>query len=332
MSTSPELLTNVIGGKNIASSATQTRPVINPATEEVLAEMPISSAGDVDAAIDAAQHAFPAWSETPPAERSAALLALAAAIEDDAQSFATLEATNAGKPRHAFIEDELPLLLDNLRFFAGAARTLEGRPAGEYMRGYTSLVRRDPVGVIGQITPWNYPLMMAIWKIGPALATGNTVVMKPAETTPLTTLHLAELAANVLPPGVFNVVAGDGSTGAYLAGHPGVDMVAVTGSPRTGQAVAAAAAANVKRTHLELGGKAPALVFDDADLDAVAQAVAGSGYYNAGQDCTAACRVLASKGVYEKMLELLSAATPSTRPPRSGRSTPVRSETASPPS
>ncbi len=300
------VLDNHIGGEAVTAEAEEALSVVDPSTGEQLAELPRSTSADVDRAVGAARTAFESWSRTAPGERAALLFALADAIELNGEEIARLESRNAGKPLAAFEADELPFMLDNLRFFAGAARTLGGLPAGEYMPGYTSMVRREPAGVIGQITPWNYPLMMAIWKIGPALATGNTVVLKPAETTPLTTLKLAEIAAEILPPGVLNVVAGDGSTGQALVDHPGIDMVALTGSPETGRVVAERAAAGFKRTILELGGKAPVIVFDDVDLDSVLAAVAGSGFYNAGQDCTAACRVLAAAEVFDDVVAGLS--------------------------
>jgi betaine-aldehyde dehydrogenase len=282
--------------------------VINPATREVIASAPLSSEEDVDRAVAAAKGAFETWSATTPAERSAALLKLADRIEENADEIADIESANAGKPRQAFLEDEVPAMADQLRFFAGACRVMEGKAAGEYLEGYTSIVRREPIGVIGQIAPWNYPMMMAVWKIGPALATGNTVVLKPAETTPMSALKMAELAADLFPEGVFNVVTGHGEpTGSTLVTHPDVDMVSLTGSPRTGKWIAKAAADTLKRVHLELGGKAPVVVFDDADMDTVLETVAGTGYYNAGQDCTAATRVLAGKGVYDDVVAGLAA-------------------------
>jgi betaine-aldehyde dehydrogenase len=247
--------------------------------------------------------AFAGWSQATPAERAAALLALADAIEHNAEEIARLEVLNAGKPLSAVAGDELPVMADNLRFFAGAARCLEGRAAGEYMQGYTSFTRREAVGVIGQITPWNYPLMMAIWKIAPALAAGNTVVLKPAETTPVTTVRFAQLAADALPPGVLNVVMGPGEpTGQALLEHPDVDMLSLTGSVATGKHVARTAADSLKRVHLELGGKAPVIVFDDVDMASAMATIAGTGYYNAGQDCTAATRVLAGADVYDDVV------------------------------
>jgi betaine-aldehyde dehydrogenase len=277
--------------------------VLNPATAEPLAEVPESSVEDVGAAVAAARRALPGWAATPPGERAAALLKLADRIEQSADELADVEAKNAGKPRQAFLDDEIPFMVDNLRFFAGAGRVMEGRAAGEYLADHTSIIRREPVGVVGQIAPWNYPLMMAVWKIGPALATGNTIVLKPAETTPLSTLKLAEITADLLPEGVLNVVTGYGDpVGKAIVEHPDVDMVSLTGSPDTGKWIASAAADTLKRVHLELGGKAPVVVFDDVDMATALETIAGTGYYNAGQDCTAATRVLASKGVYDDVV------------------------------
>jgi betaine-aldehyde dehydrogenase len=285
-----------------------TMEVLNPATGEKMADVPESSVEDVDAAVAAARKALPGWAATPPGERAAALLKLADRIEASADELADLEAKNAGKPRQAFLDDEIPFMVDNLRFFAGAGRVMEGRAAGEYMADHTSIIRREPVGVVGQITPWNYPLMMAVWKVGPALATGNAIVLKPAETTPLTTLKLAELAADLLPEGVLNVVTGYGDpVGKAIVEHHDVDMVSLTGSPDTGKWIASAAADTLKRVHLELGGKAPVVVFDDVEMETAMETIAGTGYYNAGQDCTAATRVLASKGVYDDVVNGLSA-------------------------
>jgi betaine-aldehyde dehydrogenase len=284
-------------------SAGETEPILNPATGEQLARAPRSTAEEVDGAVAAARRAFASWSQTTPAQRSECLLGLAATVAEHAEELARLESVNAGKPIEAVRADEIPVVVDNLRFFAGAARCLEGRAAGEYMEGYTSFVRREPVGVIGQVTPWNYPLMMAIWKIAPALAAGNAVVLKPADTTPLTTLRLAELSATILPPGVLNVITGSPQpTGEALIGHPDVDMISLTGSVQTGKHVAARAAETLKRVHLELGGKAPVVVFEDANLEVALEKIAGAGYYNAGQDCTAATRVLAGGGVYEDLV------------------------------
>jgi betaine-aldehyde dehydrogenase len=292
---------NFVGGEFTDPADGQTEPVLNPATGEVLAHVPLSSEADVAGAVAAARNAFEGWSTTTPGERAAALLRLADKIEENAEELVALEADNAGKPIAAVREDEIPFMVDNLRFFAGAARCLGGRAAGEYTTGYTSFIRREAVGVVGQITPWNYPLMMAIWKIGPALAGGNTIVLKPAESTPLTTLKLAEYAAEVLPNGVLNVVTGHGDpAGAALVTHPDVDMVSLTGSVQTGKWIAQHAADTLKRVHLELGGKAPVIVFDDVDLATVLETVAGTGYYNAGQDCTAATRVLVSSTVHDE--------------------------------
>ncbi len=295
-------LDNFIDGELTASDG-DSYPVLNPATGEELARASNSTAEDVDRAARAARRAFEGWSRTTPAQRGEALLALADTVEEHGEEIGRLEALNAGKPIAAAIGDEIPVMVDHLRFFAGAARCLEGRAAGEYMEGYTSFTRREAVGVIGQITPWNYPLMMAIWKIAPALAAGNTIVLKPAETTPVTTLRLAELAAEILPKGVLNVIAGHGEpTGQALITHPEVDMVSLTGSVQTGKHIARTAADTLKRVHLELGGKAPVVVFDDVSLESAVETIAATGYYNAGQDCTAATRVLAGSGVYDDVV------------------------------
>jgi 1-pyrroline dehydrogenase len=303
-------LANFVGGEFVSGRADKTDPVIDPATGKVLAEVPSSTAEDIDAAVGAASAAFAGWAGATPAERSAALLQLANAVEEHADELVALESQNVGKPLGA-TPDELVACVDNLRFFAGAARLLEGRAAGEYMTGYTSMLRRDPVGVVASIAPWNYPLMMAVWKFGPALAAGCPVVLKPSELTPLTTLKVAELAAEILPPGVFNVVVGDGDVGAALVSHPGVDMVSLTGSVPTGKAIARAASDSLKRVHLELGGKAPVIVFDDADLEAVAAGIRLGGYFNAGQDCTAACRVLAGPRVHDDAVAAITEAAKS---------------------
>jgi|SRR5579875_1637504 len=296
-------LRNFIGGEFVDPVDGRTEPVLNPATGETIAQAPVSSAEDVERAVQAARRAFEGWSTTTPGERSLALLRLADAVEEHGEELAELEADNAGKPINAFRQDELPFIVDNLRFFAAAARNLEGRSAGEYLTGYTSMIRREPIGVVGQITPWNYPLMMAAWKIGPALAAGNTIVLKPAETTPLTTLRLAEYAAEILPPGVLNVITGHGDpAGQALVRHEQVDMVSLTGSVETGRWIARHAADTLKRVHLELGGKAPVVVFDDVDMASALETIAGTGYYNAGQDCTAATRVLASAGAYDEVV------------------------------
>src|SRR6266550_2802073 len=296
-------LQNFIGGEFVDPAEGQTEEVVNPATGEPIAEAPLSTAQDVDRAVAAAREAFDGWAATTPGERALMVLKLADAIEEHADELADLESADAGKPRKAFLEDEIPAMVDNLRFFAGAARCREGRAAGEYMEGYTSFVRREAVGVIGQVTPWNYPLMMAIWKIAPALAAGNTVVLKPAETTPITTVRFAELTAELLPKGVFNVVTGRGEpTGQALISHPDLDMVSLTGSVETGKHIARTAADTLKRVHLELGGKAPVVVFDDVSLESALETIAGTGYYNAGQDCTAATRVLAASNVYDDVV------------------------------
>jgi betaine-aldehyde dehydrogenase len=306
MATTVETLSNFIDGERVPAAG-ETEPVLNPATGEELARAPRSTPEEVDRAVKAARRAFDGWSRTTPAQRSEALLAMATALEEHGEEIARMEALNAGKPIEAVKSDEVPVMVDNLRFFAGAARTLEGRAAGEYMEGYTSFTRREAVGVVGQITPWNYPLMMAIWKLAPAIAAGNTVVLKPAETTPMTTLRFAELAAEVLPPGVLNVVTGPGQpTGEALISHPDVDMVGLTGSVDTGKHIARTAADTLKRVHLELGGKAPVVVFDDVSLESALETIAGTGYYNAGQDCTAATRVLASGKVYDDVVSGLA--------------------------
>jgi betaine-aldehyde dehydrogenase len=300
-------LQNFIDGKPVDPAEGGTEEVLNPATGEPIAEAPLSTAEDVDRAVDAAGRAFDDWSAKTPGERSLALLRIAEVIEERADEIADLESADAGKPRKAFLDDEIPFMVDNLRFFAGAARSLEGRAAGEYTEGYTSMIRREPIGVVGQITPWNYPLMMAIWKIGPALAAGNTVVLKPAETTPVTTLKLAEWCAEILPAGVLNVIGGHGEpAGAALVTHADVAMVSLTGSPETGKWIAKAASDTLKRVHLELGGKAPVVVFDDVEMETALETIAGTGYYNAGQDCTAATRVLAGKGIYDDFVSGLA--------------------------
>jgi betaine-aldehyde dehydrogenase len=301
--TGVETYRNFIGGEWVDPAEGQTEGVVNPATGEVIGNAPLSTAEDVDRAVKAARAAFDGWANATPGERSLALLKIADAIEERADEFTALEVANAGKPLEAFKNDEVPAMVDNLRFFAGAARNLEGKAAGEYLEGYTSWIRREPVGVVGQIAPWNYPLMMAVWKIGPALAAGCTIVLKPAETTPLTTLKLGELCQEFLPTGVLNVIGGHGDpAGQSLVTHPDVDMVSLTGSVDTGKWIARAAADSLKHVHLELGGKAPVVIFDDADMEAALETIAGTGYYNAGQDCTAATRVLASGLVYDDVV------------------------------
>jgi len=298
----------LIGSKFIAGSEAA-EAVINPKTEETIVTLPDASPAQVDAAVQAADSAFKTWSRTTPAERSTLLLKLADAIEKDAEAFATLEALNCGKPRIRVLQDEMPGVVDCFRFFAGAVRNMHGSVAGEYMSGFTSMIRRDPVGVVGSIAPWNYPLMMAAWKLAPALAGGNTIVLKPSEQTPLTTLKLAKIIAEIFPEGVVNIVTGRGATaGNVLISHPKVAMVSLTGSIDTGRKVLQAASGTIKRTHLELGGKAPVIVFDDADLESVVSGIKTFGYYNAGQDCTAACRIYAGKKIYDNLVADLSSA------------------------
>jgi 1-pyrroline dehydrogenase len=296
---------NFVGGEWVDAVEGETAEIINPATGEVIAEVPKGTEADVDRAVEAAKRAWLEWRDTTPQERSELLLKLADAIEEHADELAQVESQNVGKPL-AYAKDEMPVSCDNIRFFAGAARTLEGRATGEYMRGYTSMIRREPIGVVGQIAPWNYPLMMAVWKIGPALAAGNVCVLKPSEQTPLTTLMMAEYIAEIFPPGVMNVITGDGEpVGAGIVRHPDVRMVSLTGDVATGKEVARAAADTLKRVHLELGGKAPVVVFDDADPAAVAEGIKIAGYWNSGQDCTAASRVMAGPEIYDKLIEQL---------------------------
>ena len=283
----------------------ETRDILNPATGRVIATVPEGGPEDVERAMEAARAARIPWRDTTPSERAAALLALADAVDEHAEELAAIESANVGKPA-SLAAEELPICADELRFFAGAARTMSAPAAGEYAEGYTSLVRREPIGIVGQIAPWNYPLMMAIWKIAPALAGGNVVVLKPSEITPLSTLRLAELAAKILPPGVLNVVTGDGkNVGAPIVTHPDVSMVSLTGSVATGKWIARAAADSLKRVHLELGGKAPAIVLDDADVEKVAAGLRVASFCNSGQDCTAATRVIATPGIHDALLEAL---------------------------
>jgi len=301
--------TEMLIGSSFVSGDAEAEAVVNPKTEETIIDLADASPGQVDAAVEAARGAFDSWSRTTPAERSALLLKLADAIEGDAEAFAALEALNCGKPRIRVLEDEMPGVVDCFRFFAGAVRNMHGPAAGEYMAGFTSMIRRDPVGVVGSIAPWNYPLMMAAWKLAPALAGGNTIVIKPSEQTPLTTLKLAKTIADIFPEGVVNVITGRGeTTGKALINHPKIDMISLTGSIPTGKKVLQAASSTVKRTHLELGGKAPVIVFDDADLASVVEGIKAFGYYNAGQDCTAACRIYAGSKVYENLVADLSSA------------------------
>jgi betaine-aldehyde dehydrogenase len=300
-------LQNFINGEFVDSVDGATEEVTNPANGEVIADMPLSGEEDVNRAVAAAKAAFPGWSTTTPAERATAMLKLADILDEHAEELSDLEAADAGKPRNAFLEDEMPAVSDTLRFFAGAGRVPEGQASGEYVSGRTSIIRREPAGVVGQIAPWNYPLMMAAWKIGPALAAGCTIVLKPAETTPITTVKLAEYAAEVLPKGVLNVITGHGQpAGSSLVTHPDIDMVSLTGSPETGKWIAKAASDSLKRVHLELGGKAPVIVFDDVDMSTALETIAGTALYNAGQDCTAATRVLASSKVYDDVVSGLA--------------------------
>jgi betaine-aldehyde dehydrogenase len=307
------VLRNFINGEYVDPVDGGYADLINPSTGEVFASAPVSSAADVDRAMTAAATAFETWRDATPKERQLALLKFADAIEARAEELVDAEVLNTGKPRQLTLDEEMPPSVDHFRFFAGAARILEGRSAGEYMAGHTSYVRREPIGVAGQVTPWNYPLMMAIWKIAPAIAAGNTVVLKPSDTTPVSTLLLAEIASEYLPAGVFNVVCGDRDTGRAVVSHPVPQIVSITGSTRAGKEVAAAAAPDLKRTHLELGGKAPVILFDDADIAAAAEAIAVGGYFNAGQDCTAATRVLAGPGLYEDFIAALTEQAKGTR-------------------
>jgi aminobutyraldehyde dehydrogenase len=303
----------LIGGEFVAGEGA-TEDVLNPATGEAIVSIAEPSSAQIDAAVEAAAGAFPTWSRTTPAERAALLLKLADKLEAEAEAFAKLESKNCGKPPARALADELPAIIDCFRFFAGAARCLPGSAAGEYLKGFTSMVRRDPIGVVASIAPWNYPLMMAAWKLAPALAAGNAVVLKPSEQTPLTTLELAKHLAAIFPAGVVNVVIGRGETvGAPLIAHRGVRMISLTGDVATGTKVLEAAAASLKRTHLELGGKAPVIVFDDADVDAVVQGVRTFGYYNAGQDCTAACRIYAGARIHDRLVADLAAAASTIR-------------------
>ncbi len=296
---------NFVGGKWVEAVEGATMEVINPATGETIAEVPACTAADVDRAVDAAKQALPEWLDATPAERAELLLRLADVLEANADELAEIESRNVGKPL-SYARDEMPVCADNLRFFAGAARVLEGRSAGEYMRGYTSMLRREPIGIVGGIAPWNYPLMMAVWKLAPALAAGNVQVLKPSEQTPLSLLRFVELAQDAIPAGVLNVVTGDGvPVGERIVTHPDVRLVSLTGDVETGKIIARTAADNLKRVHLELGGKAPVVVFDDADPAAVAEGIKIAGYWNSGQDCTAASRVVAGPGIYEQLLEEL---------------------------
>jgi betaine-aldehyde dehydrogenase len=298
-------LQNFVGGQYQDASDGSQALLVDPSTGEGFAEAPVSGAADMDRALAVAAEAFGSWKRTTPSERSLALIRIADAFESRAEDLVRAECQNTGKPYRLTMDEEIPPMVDQIRFFAGAARHLQGVAASEYMAGHTSFVRREPVGVCGAVTPWNYPMMMAVWKFAPALAAGNTMVLKPSDTTPVSTLLMAEIMAEHLPPGVFNVVCGDRDTGRALVAHATPAMVSVTGSVRAGMEVAAGAAPTLKRVHLELGGKAPVIVFDDADVGAAAEGIAGAGYFNAGQDCTAATRVLAGPGVHDDFLSAL---------------------------
>ncbi|MCD7107988.1 gamma-aminobutyraldehyde dehydrogenase [Rhizobium sp. DKSPLA3] len=304
--------TDLLIGARFEPGTEAEEQILNPKTGAKILGLAEASHGQIDAAVEAAERAFATWSRTTPAERSTYLLRIADAIERDADGFASLEALNCGKPLHAVRNDEIPAIVDCWRFFAGAIRMLNGPVAGEYLPGHTSMIRRDAIGVVGSIAPWNYPLMMMAWKLAPALAGGNTVVFKPSEQTPLTALKMARLLADILPEGVVNIILGRGDTvGNALINHPKIAMVSITGDIATGKKVLTAAAKTVKRTHLELGGKAPVIVYDDADLEAVVAGIRTFGFYNAGQDCTAACRIYAQDGIYDKLVADLTAAVSS---------------------
>jgi betaine-aldehyde dehydrogenase len=299
-------LSNFINGKSVDSSSGETTTLINPATATPFATAPKSNSADVDLAMKSAAAAFGSWRDSTPSERQRALLKIADAIESRAEEFVAIESENCGKPLGLTASEEVPPMVDQIRFFAGAARNLEGKSAGEYMRGMTSFVRREPIGVCAQVTPWNYPMMMAVWKWAPAIAAGNAVVLKPSDTTPASTVFMAQVMSEFLPDGVINVICGERETGALLVDHATPAMVSITGSVRAGMEVAGAAAKSLKRVHLELGGKAPVVVFNDADLQAAAEGIAIAGFFNAGQDCTAATRVLVQAGVYDEMVKLLA--------------------------
>ncbi|GAA1772340.1 gamma-aminobutyraldehyde dehydrogenase [Nonomuraea bangladeshensis] len=306
-------LQNFVNGEFVDAKSGRFSDIIDPCTGEAYVQAPISGIEDVDAAYAAAAAAFDSWGRTTPGERANLLLKVADAIEARADEINEAECRNTGKPRARMAEDETPVAADHFRFFAGAARTLEGPTAGEFLAEHTSVIRHEPIGVIGQVTPWNYPMMMAVWKIAPALAAGNTIVLKPSDTTPVSTLKLAEILGEVLPAGVFNVVTGDRETGALVVGHPTASMVAITGSVGAGMSVAKSAADDLKRVHLELGGKAPVVVFEDVkDLAKAAADIATAGLYNAGQDCTAACRVLVQESVHDEFVAALSEAAAAT--------------------
>ncbi|MGE3306116.1 MAG: gamma-aminobutyraldehyde dehydrogenase [Rhizobiaceae bacterium] len=301
--------TEMLIGAKFEKGTEAEEQVLNPKTGDTILNLPEASQSQIEAAVAAAQKAFVLWSRTTPAQRSGYLLKIADRIEAEAQEFATLEALNCGKPINSVLNDEIPAIVDCYRFFAGAVRSMPGQTAGEYLPGFTSMIRRDPIGMVASIAPWNYPLMMMAWKLCPAIAGGNTVVFKPSEQTPLTALKLGRILAEILPEGVVNIVLGRGETvGNALINHPKIDMISITGDVATGKKILQAAAKSVKRTHLELGGKAPVIVFDDADLSAVVNGLRAFGYYNAGQDCTAACRIYAGKKIYDKLVADLSSA------------------------
>jgi betaine-aldehyde dehydrogenase len=304
---SEQAIRNFINGEYVDATAESSFELIDPATEKTYGSSPVSSKKDVDTAFKAAAAAFETWGETTPGERQLALFRIADAVEARAEEFANLESQDTGKPRANLVADEILLSVDQLRFFAGAARNLDGKASAEYMKDHTSFIRREPIGVIGQVTPWNYPLNMAVWKIAPAIAAGNTTVLKPSDTTPLSTLLLAEVCSEFLPAGVLNVVTGDRTTGAAMIDHKIPQMVSITGSVRAGMEVARAASSDLKRVHLELGGKAPVIVFDDADLEAAVAGIGTAGYFNAGQDCTAATRVLVHANVHDEFVAAIVA-------------------------
>ena len=313
MQTETRSIKNSVNGEPVDPAEGRFYEVTNPATGEVFVQAPASGKEDVDRAYKAAEKAFEGWRDATPATRQLALFRIADALEERAEEIVRAESENTGKPIGLTMEEEIPMAVDQIRFFAGAARVLEGKSAGEYLAGHTSFIRREPVGVCGQVTPWNYPMMMAVWKFAPAIAAGNAIVLKPSDTTPISTVMLAEIASEFLPPGVFNVVCGDRDTGRAVVEHPIPQMVSITGSVRAGMQVAEAAAKDLKRTHLELGGKAPVVVFDDADIEAAAEAIAVGGYFNAGQDCTAATRVLAAPGAYDDFVAALTEQAKNTR-------------------
>jgi betaine-aldehyde dehydrogenase len=306
--TEPVVVRNFVGGEHVDAASGRTSDLIDPSTGEVYGQAAVSGETDVEAAMKAAEGGFATWRDATPSERSLALYRIADALETNADRIVDAECRNTGKPRALTLSEEIPPAVDQIRFFAGAARMLEGRSAGEYMSGHTSMIRREPIGVCAQVTPWNYPFMMAIWKFAPAIAAGNAVVLKPSDTTPVSTVMLAEIAAEFLPPGVLNVICGDRDTGRLLVEHPVPQMVSITGSVRAGSEVASSAAKDLKRVHLELGGKAPVIVFDDADLDAAVDGISVGGYFTAGQDCTAATRVLAGPGIHNDFVDALAEA------------------------